>query len=121
MSLRNLSRFFFALIACAFLLLSSICSATPHLQNSFKNYEPAAALFQHTLEAPGETALQSSSFETPDTDFSLRHPSPSRLFKKENNNNSFEYHDCGPKFSFVSFNPLLRPAYYHFLFMHNLF
>ena len=121
MQLKKHSGFTFTLIAIVFLFLNAVCSAAPLLKISFKNCQFAnTGLLQNPAEAAEETSLQISSFETRDSKFSLRHPSPNRLFKKDNSI-AFDYQEWQPKFSFAAYNSLLRPAYYHFLFRHNLF
>lgn len=123
MKLKKHTGFTFTLVALLLLLFNNVCLAAPVLKNSLENCRFAVTgLFQNCTQEVGETALQPSSFETKDTDCSLRHPTPNRLFKKDNNKVlSFEYQEWRPKFPFVSYNPLLKPAYYHLLFRHNLF
>ena len=121
MQLKKHSGFTFTLMAVVFLFLNAVCSAAPLLKISFENCQfTNTGLLQNPAEAAEETSLQISSFETRDSKFSLRHPSPNRLFKKDNSI-AFDYQKWQPKFSFVFYNSLLRPAYYHFLFRHNLF
>jgi hypothetical protein len=121
MALKKHSGIFFTRIAIALVFLCSAASATG-LKVSFKNASfPNSYTLQNPLEAAEESSLLTSSFEKSDGDFSLRHSSPSRLFKKETNRVVFNYQQGQPKFSFVSYNLLLRPPYYHLLFRHKLF
>ena len=121
MQFKKHSAFSFTLTAILFLFLNVVCSAAPIFKISFKNCQFAnTGLLQNPAEAAEETSLQTSSFETRDSKFSLRHPSPDRL-KKDSNPIAFYYQEWRPKFFLVSYNLLLRPGYYHFLFRHNLF
>jgi hypothetical protein len=121
-ALKKHIRLSYTLIVIVFLVLSSVSSAATVLKNSFENYQ---LIYNSELltapEATEEASLQGSSYQTLDSDFPLRHASPNRLFKKDRNSIAFAYDWCLPIFSFVSYNLLLRPSYYHFLFRHNLF
>lgn len=112
---------FFTWIAMVFLFLSSAASATG-LKISLENAPLAySCTLQNLPGAEEESFLQTPSDEKSDADFSFRHSSPNRLFKKEINWVVFDDNQWQPKFSFISYNLLLRPAYYHFLFRHTLF
>jgi hypothetical protein len=120
MALKKHGGIFFTWIAISLLFLSSAASATA-LKVSFKKASFAHSCILQNLSQVAEESMHTSSFEKSDADFSLRHSSPNRLFKKETNRFAFNYQQWQPKFSFVSYNLLLRPAYYHLLFRHNLF
>jgi hypothetical protein len=123
MKLKKHKGFTYTLTALLLLLFNGVCLAATVSEISLENCQFAnRALFQNPAQAVEETSLLPATFEANDNDFSLRHPTPNRLLKKDNSNSiSFEYQDWRPKFSFVSYNPLLKPAYYHLLFRHNLF
>ena len=121
-SLKKYRSFSFALVAIVSLFLNAVCEAAPTAKNSLENSRIVNSPFiQNPVEALEETSLQTSSFDSREIDFSFRHPSPNRLFKRDRNFITFGYKESLPKFSFVSYDPLLRPAYYHFLSRHNLF
>jgi hypothetical protein len=122
MQLKKHSAFSFTLIATLFLFLNVVCSTAPLFKISFENCQFAnTGLFQNPAEAAEENALQTSSYETRDSKFYVRHFSPNRLFKKDSNSIAFDHQKWRPNYSFISYNLLLRPGYYHFLFRHNLF
>jgi hypothetical protein len=122
MELKKCAGFSFILMAIVFLFLSSASLFASGLKISFENSKDAnSCLIQNPVEAAEESCLQTSSFEAHDNDFSLRHSSPHRLFKKERNSIVIDFQEWQPKFSFISYSHLLRPYYYHFLFRHNLF
>lgn len=114
--------FSFLLIAIMFLFLSSAPSAASIVKIPFGNSQFSNNCFgQNPMEGPEDSSLQTSFFEIHDGDCSFRHSFSNRLSKKEINCIIFDYKEWLPKFSIVSYNPLLRPAYYHLLFRHKLF
>ena len=122
MILKKYKGFSFIFIAIAFLFFSSASYAATFVKSSFENSQFSInSILQNPTEIGEESCLQTSSFETHVSDFSFRHPSPNRLCKKESSYISFDYHEWLSKFSFDSYSHLLKPAYYHFLFRHNLF
>jgi hypothetical protein len=122
MMLKKYKGFSFILIAIAFLFFSCASYAATFVKSSFENSQISInSILPNPMEMGEESCLQTSSFGTHDRDFSFRHLSPNRLGRKESSYISFDYHEWLSKFSFDSYSHLLRPAYYHFLFRHNLF
>jgi len=121
MVLKKHNGFSFVLIVIVLLFFNSASLSSFTFKTFFENSEFAhSSLRESPTEAVEESSVQAF-FEAYNNDFSFRQPLSNRLSKKESKYIIFDYKEWLPKFSFVSYNPLLRPAYYHFLFRHNLF
>ena len=121
-ALKKYTGFPFSLIVIVFLIFSSVSSSATSLKNSFDYCLITNGSFPaNPPEAAEEHSLQASSYQNHAGDFPLRHSSSPRPLKKNNYSIAFDCKECRLLFSFISYNPLLKPGYYHFLFRHNLF
>jgi hypothetical protein len=125
MSLKKHTFIVFSLIATVFLFINSNCVATPVTKNALQHervFNCTSSQSLHFTEPQESGRYQSASYDTDDNHFSVRTQTSLRLLKRNSGHQSFEFClTCFQKFYLASYNPLLRPAYYSFLFRHNLF
>lgn len=125
MSLKKHTFIVFSIIATVFLFINSNCVAAPLIKNALQHervFDCTLSQSLHLIEFEESGYYQSPSYDTDDNHFSLRTQTSLRIFKRNNDYQSFEFSQtCFQKFYVASYNPLLRPAYYSLLFRHNLF
>ena len=121
MALRKHSRFSILSLTIFFLFLNGVCLASPALKYSCVNEQFSLSSFLHTMEIMEESSIQISLSQNTENNLSGRISSPHRLLKKEGNTTDISYNGTQQKFPLVSYNPLLRPAFYSLLFRFSLF
>lgn len=121
MAFRLRSRFSILSLTIFFLSLNGICLAIPALKNSVDTEQFDTNTFFHTMEIMEESTIQICCSQNTENNLSGRISSPHRLLKKEGNTADISYNGLQQKFSLVSYNPLLRPAFYSLLFRFSLF
>jgi hypothetical protein len=125
MSLKKHTFIVFSLIAIVFLFVNSNCLASPVIKNALQHeiaFNCTLSQSLHLTEPQERGYYQSPSYDTEENHFSLRTQTSFRFLKRNSDQQSFEFpQTCYQKAYEASYNPLLRPAYYSFLFRLNLF